>query len=109
MDVPASSLAGLRDADGHQQIEPGLRLLKPGQRGGEWITVLDARLGDLPGESLGDFGGFGDAAPFCDQTGNVRARGEEASTGQSLDVKSNRYFGHRVAEVASFRRGGSPK
>lgn len=103
------SLGALRDADGHQQIQPGFRLLKPGQRGGEWITVLDARLGDLPGESLGDFGGLGDAAPFRDQTGNVGARGEEACAGQSLYVKSNRCFGHRVAEVASFRRNGSPK
>lgn len=67
-----------------------------------------ARLGDLPGESLGDFGGLGDAAPFRDQTGNVGARGEEACAGQSLYAKSNRCFGHRVAEVASFRRNGSP-
>ena len=103
------SSGALRNADGHQQIQPGFRLLKPGQRGGEWITVLDARLGDLPGESLSDFGGLGDAAPFCDQTGNIGARGEEASAGQSLDVKSNRCVGHRVAEVASCRRCGSPK
>lgn len=108
--VACRSVSGaLRDADGHQQIQPGFRLLKPGQRGGEWITVLDARLGDLPGESLSDFGGLGDAAPFCDQTGNIGARGEEACAGQSLYVKSNRCFGHRVAEVASFRRNGSPK
>ena len=102
-------LAALRDADGHQQVQTGFPLLEAGQRRGERITVFDARLRDLAGESLGDFGGLGDATPFCDQTGNVGARGEEASASESLDAKSNRCFGHRVAEVASFRRNGFPQ
>ena len=48
----------------------------------------------LPGESLGDFGGFGDAAPLGHQAWNVGARGEESAASQSFDVESNRRFVH---------------
>ena len=65
-----------------------------GESGWQRVPVLDARLGDLPGESLGDFGGFGDAAPLCHQAWNVGARGEESAAGQSFDVESNRRFVH---------------
>ena len=59
------------------------------------VSVFDARLGDLPGESLGDLGGFGDAAPLRHQAWNLDARGEESAAGQFLDVKPNRRVVHR--------------
>ena len=48
--------------------------------------MRDTRLSDLPGEPLGDFGGFGDAAPFRDQAGHVDARGEKPALGEFSDV-----------------------
>ena len=95
-DSPSASrrVPALRHADRHQQVQPGLRLAEMGQGGWQRVPVLDARLGDLPGESLGDFGGFDDAAPLCHQAWNVGARGEESASGQSFDVESNRRFVH---------------
>ena len=67
--------------------------------------MLDARLGDLPSESLGDFGGLGDAAPFRDQAWNIDARGEKTAVGQYLDVKSDRCFVHVSVSVEDPRVG----
>ena len=48
--------------------------------------MLDTRLGDLPGKTLGEFSGLGDAAPLRDQTRNVGARGQKTAVGQLLNA-----------------------
>ena len=56
--------------------------------------MLDALLGYLPGESLGDFGGLSDAASFRDKAWNIDARGEKTAIGRFLDVESDCCFVH---------------
>ena len=65
-----------------------------GQRGRKRIAVLDARLGDLPGQPLGNLGDLGDASPFRNQTWNIDAGRQKAAVFQSFDVESDRRFVH---------------
>ena len=65
-----------------------------GQRGRKRIAVVDARLGDLPGQPLGNLGDLGDASPFRNQTWNIDAGRQKAAVSQSFDVESDHRFVH---------------
>ena len=85
----------LRHAHGHEQVEPDFGFVEMGQCGWQRVPVLDARLRDLAGEPLGDFGGLRDGAPLGHEAWNIRARGQESAVGQLLDVEPDRCFAHR--------------
>ena len=72
------------------------------QRWRERVAVLDARLGDLSGKSLGNFSSLGDAAPFCNQAGHIGACGEKTTSAQCLDVESNRCFVRVLVPASDF-------
>ena len=75
-------------ADGHQEFAGGAASLS--KNGRERITVFQADFNHLAGESLRKFDGFGDAAAFRNEAGNVGAGGQENSTLEPPDSDSNR-------------------
>ena len=96
--------AALRHADGYQQVQPEIGLEEMGQSGRQRVPVRDARLGDLPNQSLGNSGGFDNAAPLCHHARNIDTGGQESAAGQLLDVESNRRFVHPTDGVPGFYR-----
>ncbi len=56
------------------------------------ISVLTARLNNFSGKTLSDLNRLGDAAPFRDQSWNVRAGAQESSPFQRSHSDANGYF-----------------
>jgi len=65
--------------------------------------VLDARLRNLARKTLRNFGRFGHAAPFGNQTGHIRTSGEESTFFPRLDMHPDRRFVHGILLIRGVR------
>ena len=70
-----------------------------------WVAVFNARLCDLPGESLGGFGGFGDAASLGHEAWNIFSCDQVSAARQLFDVDPDGCFVHRVGGVVDVSLG----
>jgi len=60
--------------------------------GGKRISVLAAGFNNLAGQTLSNFDGFGKAAAFRDQSGNIRAGTQVPSPFQELHSDADSHF-----------------
>lgn len=61
--------------------------------------MFHAGFSDFTSQRLGNFGGFSNRTPLCDEAGDVGARGYESPFFQRLNMKTNGDFIHIFALI----------